>query len=656
MAFALNITRRQCLALAPSAILAGLSLPTLSLAKEAVSSESQEMPVNVNDDGEYSFAPEDADLEPEVGDGGEVALYASAGQGVTELWGATRYETSREEALYAFSSSKRLVVASGEDFPDSLAGSSLAGALGCPIILTSSGGLSSTASEAISRLGSREFYILGGTSAVSAAVEGALKGKGSVKRLSGPTRFETQLAIYQYGHDAGLWSSDYAIVASGMNFPDALSASPLAFALKIPFFFVNGDGNLSDTEKAALKGHGPKTVLVVGGTDVVSNATLDYAGSVAKTRGGSSVRLSGPTRYETSAEIARYAVGKLGFSWDGAAFASGQAPYDALSGSVIQGKEKSVLLLANEGATGNASVPNASSVNSAKFLGGDAILGATTRAKICKTLGITYTGSFTPYTTYKRYNLSLERMLQLQAARGDHSYSEYSEYVDPSNYEWRTMNYLVFTLLDQGYSGLTAKQLDDYIADACTYWEGQYGWKSTFRGMGQAFINAAKAAGLNEAYLLAHAKIESAWGCSNFAHGWTPDADGQYEVKGKVFKYYKGTTYYNFFGIGAYDNNPSTGAHIMSIKEGWTTPEKTIIGSAQWLSDNYVHRRYKQNTPYLQRFDCAGSEAEDDAWHEYCTGLTEFQYIAYAMYWMYHDNGIDPFDGILQFEVPVYAG
>ena len=79
-------------------------------------------------------------------------------------------------------------------------------------------------------------------------------------------------------------------------------------------------------------------------------------------------------------------------------------------------------------------------------------------------------------------------------------------------------------------------------------------------------------------------------------------------------------------------------------------------GSAKWLSDNYVRRRYKQNTPYLQRFDCAGCEAYNDAWHEYCTGLTEFQYIGYAMYWMYHDNGIYPFGGVVQFEVPVYAG
>ena len=618
-----TFTRRQCLTLASSAILAGLSLPNTALATDALQDNSSDsLPENTNSEREYSFTPEDADLEPEMGDDNGIATFAAAQNAVVELWGATRYETSREEAIYCSSSSKRLIIASGSDFPDSLAGSSLAGVLGCPIVLTAGDSLSSTTRETINRLGAKEFYVLGGTSAISSAVSDELAGMGTVQRLSGPTRFETQLAVFEYGCKSSLWSNDYAILASGANFPDALSASPLAYALKAPFFFVDGDGNISDDELSALKRHAPKTILVVGGTDVISETAFAQANKVASSLGGVAVRLSGQTRYETSAAIARYAVKNLGFSWNGLAFASGQSPYDALCGSVIQGREKSVLLLADEWMLDNASVTDDSGVDSVKFFGGDAVLSATARAKICKALGVTYSGSFVPYTTYKRYNLSLEHMLQLQAARGDHSYSEYQQYVDPAQYEWRSMSYLVFALLDQGYTGLTARQLDDYIADACTYWEGVYGWKSTFRGMGQAFIDAAKASGLNEAYLLAHAKIESAWGCSNFAHGWSPDHDGQYEVKGRVFKYYNGTTYYNFLGIGAYDNNPSDGAHIMSIKEGWTTPEKTIMGSAMWLSDNYVRRRYRQNTPYLQRFDCAGSEVEDDAWHEYCTGLT----------------------------------
>lgn len=653
----MNLTRRECFALTSTAVMAGLGLPELALADDATPAEGAELPTNANDELEFSFTPEDADLSTDGHDDGGIAMYAASGaSGVVELWGQTRYETSREEAFYSYPSNKRVIVASGGDFPDSLAGSSLAGVLDCPIVMTSSGELSSTALEAINRLGATEFYILGGTTAVSAAVEAALSARGVVRRLAGPTRFETQLAIYRYGKDNGLWRGNYAIVASGMNFPDALSASPLAFALTAPIFFVNGEGELPQAELDALKELSPREVLVLGGTAVVSDGAFAAINGVVA-RGGSVVRLWGQTRYETSAAIARYAVENCGFTWDGLAFTSGIAPFDALGGGVVQGKEKSVLLLADEGSMGNAGIrSNDAVVNTVKFFGGEAVFTATTRAEACKSLGMTYTGRFVPYTSYKRYNLSLERMLQLQAARGDHSYAEYQEHVDPNLYDCRDNSFFAFAVLDNGYSGLTAKQIDTYIANNCTYWEGQYGWRSTFRGMGQAFINASRQSGLNEAYLLAHAKLESAWGCSYFAHGWSPEEDGQYEAKGRVFKYYKGTTYYNFFGIGAYDNNPSTGAHIMSIKEGWTTPEKTIIGSAKWLSDNYVRRRYKQNTPYLQRFDCAGCEAYGSAWHEYCTGLTEFQYIGFAMYWMYHDNGIDPFGGVVQFEVPVYAG
>lgn len=653
----MNLTRRECLALTSTAVMAGLGLPELALADDVQPGEGDLLPANANEGFEFSFTPEEADLSADGHEDYGIAMYAASGtSNVVELWGQTRYETSREEALYSYSSNRRVIVASGGDFPDSLAGSSLAGGLNCPIVMTSSGELSSTALEAINRLGATEFYILGGTTAVSSAVESELSARGSVRRLAGPTRFETQLAIYEYGRENGLWPGEYAIVASGMNFPDALSASPLAFALKAPFFFVNDGGKLPQAELDALKAFSPKKVLVLGGSAVVSDTAVAAVNQTVS-KGGSVVRLWGQTRYETSAAIAKYAVENCGFTWDGLAFTSGNAPFDALGGGVVQGKEKSVLLLADENSMGNVSVrPTNAVVNTVKFFGGEAVFTATTRADTCKSLGMTYTGRFIPYTSYKRYNLSLERMLQLQAARGDHSYAEYQEYVDPNLYDWRDNSFFAFAVLDNGYSGLTAKQIDDYVAANCTYWEGQYGWRSTFRGMGQAFINAARQSGLNEAYLLAHAKLESAWGCSNFAHGWMPDEDGQYEVNGRVFKYYKGTTYYNFFGIGAYDSNPSTGAHIMSIKEGWTTPEKTIIGSAQWLSDNYVRRGYKQNTPYLQRFDCAGCEAYGSAWHEYCTGLTEFQSIGYAMYWMYYDNGIDPFGGVVQFEVPVYAG
>ncbi|HDJ6291126.1 TPA: glucosaminidase domain-containing protein, partial [Staphylococcus aureus] len=61
--------------------------------------------------------------------------------------------------------------------------------------------------------------------------------------------------------------------------------------------------------------------------------------------------------------------------------------------------------------------------------------------------------------------------------------------------------------------------------------------KGTLNNQGKAFAEACKKHNINEIYLIAHAFLESGYGTSNFANG----KDGVY----------------NYFGIGAYDNNPN---------------------------------------------------------------------------------------------------
>lgn len=92
------------------------------------------------------------------------------------------------------------VLASGDNFPDALAASSLAGALKAPIILTSSTTLSSEARNELQRLEARTVAIVGGSSAVSTAVENQVSqivSDGTVVRFSGETRIETALSIYR---------------------------------------------------------------------------------------------------------------------------------------------------------------------------------------------------------------------------------------------------------------------------------------------------------------------------------------------------------------------------------------------------------------------------------------------------------------------------
>ena len=139
-----------------------------------------------------------------------------------ELAGLGRYDTAQKIVEEAFSEtgSTYVIVASGENFPDALAASSLAGLLDCPVVLTAGKALSSQAVATISELGATKAIIVGGTGAVSDAAKASVKdltGSDPV-RLSGNDRYATMLAIY--GHDdvdAPDWG-DTAILATGTGY------------------------------------------------------------------------------------------------------------------------------------------------------------------------------------------------------------------------------------------------------------------------------------------------------------------------------------------------------------------------------------------------------------------------------------------------------
>ncbi|WP_163195555.1 cell wall-binding repeat-containing protein [Clostridium thermarum] len=115
--------------------------------------------------------------------------------------------------------------------------------------------------------------------------------------LAGANRYETSLKISQKGWKDG---SDYAVLATGANFPDALSAAPLAAKYSAPILLVKS--TVLDPElEAELNRLGVKNVFIVGGTGVVSQQFEN----TLKAKGIGVKRLSGIDRYETSIAIAR---------------------------------------------------------------------------------------------------------------------------------------------------------------------------------------------------------------------------------------------------------------------------------------------------------------------------------------------------------------
>ncbi len=191
-------------------------------------------------------------------------------------------------------------------------------------------------------------------------------------------------------------------------------------------------------------------------------------------------------------------------------------------------------------------------------------------------------------------------------------------------------------------SGLTAAQLNSIISN------NTLGKSGKLRGMGAAFITAANTYNLNESYLLAHAVLESGWGTSNLAKG--NYYDGKTPINGR--KYPKGT-YYNFYGIGAYDSSPFSGGMSLAIQNGWNSPRKAIVGAAKWIANYYIYSSsYSQPTLYAMKWDYKrSSDNSTYGWHQYATDHLWARKIAKIMGEFYNGVGYSP---SLYYIIPQY--
>ena len=287
--------------------------------------------------------------------------------GVYRIAGNTRYQTSFAiaDALKEQQNGDKfdaVIVASGTEFADALAGSYLAAKKDAPILLTNGNNardLTQYISENLVPGGT--VYILGGKVAVSERVEQTLVNAGlAVKRLAGATRFDTNVAILR---EAGVNASQEILVATGYNFADSLSAS----ATGLPILLVNSKTNkLTDSQKEFLSYMPGCNITVIGGTSAVSErleVELRSYGSVG--------RLSGITRYQTSVAVAnRYFLDP-----DCVVLAYGKNFPDGLCGGPLAYSMGAPLLLTESGKEFEAmAYASGNSVSAGYALGGTAVL------------------------------------------------------------------------------------------------------------------------------------------------------------------------------------------------------------------------------------------------------------------------------------------
>ena len=247
----------------------------------------------------------------------------------SRLAGATRYHNSALVAaeFAAFDAGTGVVyVASGEKFPDALSAGPAAAYQGGPVLLTLPGELPAVVKEQITRRAPDRIVLVGGTDSVSESVFTELGTLApNVERLAGQDRYDTSRLVAETVFP----DSPAAFIATGENFPDALSASGAAARLSAPVILVPGSAaavNKGTTD--LLTKLVVKDVYIAGGPNTVTpgiQTSLSDAGFTVQ-------RLSGADRYEASIAI--------NSQFDGAGtvyLAVGNVFPDALGGGALAG-------------------------------------------------------------------------------------------------------------------------------------------------------------------------------------------------------------------------------------------------------------------------------------------------------------------------------
>lgn len=238
------------------------------------------------------------------------------GYTVDRISGADRYETAAAIAAKTATVQpigttsvagfplRTAILATGENFPDALAGGAPAFSGIHPILLTSSSSLSAAAKAQLSALSVQRVIVLGGTSAVSQAVVDDVNALGiQTKRVSGADRGATAADLAgllvdslanggfnYYGSTVapsatpaicvGTEATNAVLLVSGSSAADAMAAAPHAARCRAPMLIAGSAGTA-----AFLGGPAGQTLVgvvkAIGGTAAVSAEQLTAAKDAA---------------------------------------------------------------------------------------------------------------------------------------------------------------------------------------------------------------------------------------------------------------------------------------------------------------------------------------------------------------------------------------
>jgi putative cell wall-binding protein len=198
---------------------------------------------------------------------------------VTAIEGADRYAVSRGVARYAFGTADGIYVAAGENFPDALSASAAAGSRGYPVILIPGradpahpDAFDADARALFEELDPDQAYVVGGPNTIQDSVMFAFTNaiwgpEPEITRLWGNDRYSASQNI----NGQAFTSATSLYLATGSNFPDALSGAAVAGARGAPLYVVPGTC-VPQRVIDDITSRGVQDVTLLGGTASLSPA------------------------------------------------------------------------------------------------------------------------------------------------------------------------------------------------------------------------------------------------------------------------------------------------------------------------------------------------------------------------------------------------
>lgn len=197
---------------------------------------------------------------------------------IDRIAGADRYATSRAIVADAWPEGATVVgIATGRNFPDALALGAAVGSTSGPVVLVDGArsSLDSTTRSFLTNLAPASVAIAGGPVGVSNGIQQGLNGLSSspsVQRFGGDDRYETARLI----NDAFFseLAPDYAFIATGAGFADALAGGPLAIGYGAPIHLSTQRCLDAETANDIVFSF-VREVYALGGTAVLSNRVIN---------------------------------------------------------------------------------------------------------------------------------------------------------------------------------------------------------------------------------------------------------------------------------------------------------------------------------------------------------------------------------------------